>query len=107
MREARSVARFLTRSLQKSREQQLHVFRLDVVSVRQGKRIRCGAFLRCLSLRLPQPVDLSCRRAVAAVDAAVRPPRREHPASVPLQMASSAARRRERSGSGCQACSGA
>lgn len=106
--EYEQVARLLAQFLQKPREQHLHVFRVVVVPARQEKSNLCSAFLRELRLRLPQrPVVLSGGGTVTAAGTAARPPRREKPPSAPFQMASSAARRGERSGSGGQACGGA
>lgn len=105
---ARLLARILAQFLHKPREQHLHVFRVVVVPARQEKSNLCSAFLRDLRLRLPQrPVVLSGGGSVTAAGTAARPPRREKPPSAPFQMASSAARRGERSGSGGQACGGA
>lgn len=76
--------------------------------MRQEKSNSGGTCLRGLRLRLPQrPVVLSGGGSLSAAAAAARPPWREKLPSAPLQMASSAARRGERSGSGGQACGGA
>lgn len=105
---ARLLARFLARFLHKPREQHLHVFRVVVVPARQEKNNLCSAFLRVLRLRLPQrPLVLSGGGSLTAAGTGAQPPRCEKPPRAPFQMASSAARRGERSGSGGQACGGA